>query len=70
MSDYKINLDKEYEVERSKGSSKDVEDTFVREVEALFTLKHPFILSLKGYCLPKGDKGAKLITGSFSGVVK
>jgi serine/threonine protein kinase len=38
------------------------QDTFVREVEALFTLKHPFILSLKGYCLPRGDKGPKLVT--------
>jgi serine/threonine protein kinase len=25
-------------------------------------LKHPFILSLKGYCLPKGKEGAKLVT--------
>jgi hypothetical protein len=32
---------KSYKVERGKGSNKDVEDTFVREFEAL---NHPFIL--------------------------
>jgi serine/threonine protein kinase len=53
---------KNYKLEKGEESDKYVQETFLREVEALFTLKHPFILSLKGYCLPKGDKGPKLVT--------
>jgi serine/threonine protein kinase len=66
---------KNYKVERCKGNNDDIEEIFLREIEALFTFKHPFILSLKGYCLPKGKEGAKLITeymgnGSLKAVLK
>jgi hypothetical protein len=53
---------KSYKVKRCKGNNEDIEETFVRKVGLLFTLKYLFIFSLKGYCLPKGNKGAKLIT--------
>jgi hypothetical protein len=53
---------KSYKVERGKVSDKDIEETFVREVGLLFTLKYLFIYSLKGCCLPRGDKGGKSIT--------
>jgi hypothetical protein len=52
-----------YKAERREGTNENVDDIFVREVEALFRLKHPFILSFKGYCLPKGEDGARLVTG-------
>jgi serine/threonine protein kinase len=53
---------KNYKLEKGEESEKYVQETFLREVQALFRLKHPFILSLKGYCLPKGREGPKLVT--------
>jgi hypothetical protein len=55
---------KNYKEEKGKESNEDVEHTFLRDVEALFTLKHPFILSLKwivkGYCISQGKLGPEL----------
>jgi serine/threonine protein kinase len=53
---------KTYQAEGAEGSGDNIEKTFIREVEALVKLKHPCILSIKGYCLPRGDKGARLVT--------
>jgi serine/threonine protein kinase len=53
---------KNYKLQRSKGNTQEIRNNFLREVEALFTLKHPCIVSLKGYCLPRGREGAKLVT--------
>jgi WNK lysine deficient protein kinase len=60
---------KNYKLQRSKGSSQEICDSFLREVEALFTLNHPCIVSLKGYCLPRGREGGKLVT-EYVGTLK
>jgi serine/threonine protein kinase len=52
-----------YEIEeRKEDNIVLVQNTFFREIEALFTLKHPCILSLKGYSLPRGYQREILIT--------
>jgi serine/threonine protein kinase len=39
-----------------------IQETFMREVESLISLNHPCIVSLKGYCLPSGNEGPKVVT--------
>jgi serine/threonine protein kinase len=44
------------------GQGDEVQQIFLREVEALSTLKHPCILKLKGFSLPNGSRGARIVS--------
>jgi serine/threonine protein kinase len=49
-------------IKRNVKSKDDIQHLFLREVEALISLKHPCIISLQGCCLPRDNQGSKIVT--------
>jgi serine/threonine protein kinase len=47
---------------RSHKTEQELQDEFIREIEALRTLDHPCIMKIKGCCLPTKDEDPKLIS--------
>jgi serine/threonine protein kinase len=50
-----------------KRTAAQIQEDFMREMTSLVILDHPCLLALKGYCLPAGTKGPKIITEFLGG---